>query len=207
MESTASLTLRKAQFFLAQARSADPNDRHAVATNLEAAIVFCRSVTFHLQSQFAHSPSFAEWYAVQQKHLSEQPISRFLLQQRNYVLKVGPASVTRIIDVSITESLMASTEFSVQVIRGHPWYRRSPKILMEDLVYSSRQKMRLWRERRRRSKQAQEVTQSSSAITRDALYFTDAQWKEIAALDLVEQQLAIFAEIVKQAEARFLAPS
>jgi len=94
MESTASLTLRKARLFLAQARAADPNDRDAIASNLEAAIVFCRSVTFHLQSQFAHSTGFVEWYAEQQHRLGEQPLSRFMLNQRNYVLKVGPANTT-----------------------------------------------------------------------------------------------------------------
>jgi hypothetical protein len=203
MESSASVTLRKAQFFLEQARRADPNDRDAIATNLEAAIVFCRSVTFHLQSQFAHSPGFAEWYAEQQKRLSEDHLSRFMLQQRNYVLKVGPASVERIIDVTITESVFASDEVSVQIIRGKPWYKRSPKILVEDFIYPFREKVRRWQQRRSRLKRARNSQQSSSTVTRDALFFTNSEWQKTPALDLVNQQLSTLGEIVAQAEARF----
>jgi hypothetical protein len=203
MESTASLTLRKARLFLAQARAAYPNDHHATASNLEAAIVFCRSVTFHLQSQFAHSPGFVDWYAEQQNRLREQPLTRFMLDQRNYVLKVGSLITTRNVDLSITESLVNRGEISVQIIRGQPWYRRSPKTLIADLLYPLRQNVRLWQERRRWRRQAKESAKSSAVITRDALYFTDPEWKGTPALDLVDQQLTILADIVKQAEARF----
>ena len=204
MESTASLTLRKALLFLAQARNADINEREVVATNLEAAIVFCRSVTFHLQSQFAHSPGFHDWYAEQQRLLGHSPISRFMLNQRNYVLKVGPTVVTRVINVSITESLTVHDDLTVQVTRGQPWYKRTLKILLDDLIYPLRQKVRIWLERRRRRMQAQIAAQPSEILTRDSLYFSEAPWNEIDAFDLVGQHLSALAEIVKQAEAHFL---
>jgi len=92
---------------------------------------------------------------------------------------------------------------SVQIIRGRPWYRRSPKILIADLLYPLRQNVRLWQERRRWRRQVKESAKSSTAVTRDALYFTDPEWKGTPALDLVDQQLIILADIVKQAEARF----
>ena len=205
MQSTASLTLAKARLFLEQARRADRNDHHAISTNLEAAIVFCRSVTFHLQSQFAHAPGFDAWYAEQQNILREQRLSRFLLEQRNYVLKVGPAIVNRIVGVSITESAMMHGEITVEVVRGKPWYRRSLKILFEDLVYPLRQRIRLWRERRRwRAAAKKKAAESAGIITTDELHFADAEWKELPAIQLIEQQLAVLANIVAEAEARFL---
>ncbi len=206
MESTASITLRKARFFLDQARAADPNDRHAIASNLEAAIVFCRSVTFHLQGQFAHSAGFADWYAEHQRRLGEQPLSRFMLKRRNYVLKVGPAIVTRIVDVSVAESLVMHGEVSVQIRRGQPWYRRSLKVLISDLLHPLRQSVRLWQERRRWRRQAKKSAKSSAVVTRDELRFTDPEWGGTPALDLVDQQLTILADIVKEAEARFEVP-
>jgi hypothetical protein len=53
LRSVAAGTLFKATFFLDAARLADPNDHAAVANNIEAVIVYARSVTFHLQSEFA----------------------------------------------------------------------------------------------------------------------------------------------------------
>jgi hypothetical protein len=203
MESTASLTLRKAQFFLSQARATDLNDRHAVASNLEAAIVFGRSVTFHLQSQFAHAAGFVEWYAEQQRVLREQPLSRFMLEQRNYVLKVGPATLIRLVDVGVAESLVMRGQVSVRITRGQPWYRRPLKLLINDLLYPLRQSVHLWQERRRWRRQAKKSATAPAVLTRDELYFTDPEWQNIRAFDLVERQLSALAEIVKQAEARF----
>lgn len=205
MQSSASLTIAKVRLFLEQARRADRSDYHAISTNLEGAIVFCRSVTFHMQSQFAHVPGFEAWYEEQQNILREQRLSRFLLNQRNYVLKVGPTIVNRTVGVSIIESLMVRGEITVEVIRGQPWYRRSPKILFEDLVYPLRQRIRLWGERRRWRATAKKKTAESARITNtDEFYFADAEWKEQPAIQLIEQQLAIFTNIVTEAEARFL---
>lgn len=141
MESVAGVTLEKARFFVDQAGQADPNDREAIANYLEAAIVFARSITFHLQSQFAHISGFGEWYAEQQKRLADDHLSRFMLHQRNYVLKVGPASLKRIVGVTFTESIMLSDEVSVRVVRGKPWYRRSPRILLLDAIFPLRERI------------------------------------------------------------------
>jgi hypothetical protein len=203
MESIASVTLRKSRFFLEQAIRADLNDRDAITTNLEAAIVFCRSVTFHLKSQFAHSPGFAEWYAQQEKRLRADRLSRFMLHQRNYVLKVGPASVKRNVDVTMMASLQLSAGLSVQVIRGKPWYKRSLKIILEDIFRPFRENWHHWH---RRLKRAQKPQQASNGVTRDTLFFTEGEWENAPALDLVKQQLSTLGEIVAQAEARFYAP-
>jgi hypothetical protein len=62
MDSIAAGTIKKARFFVDQASRTDPNDREAITNNVEAAIVFARSVTIHLQSEFAHVPGCHEWY-------------------------------------------------------------------------------------------------------------------------------------------------
>jgi hypothetical protein len=204
MESVATVTLTKARFFVDQAGRADPNDREAIANYLEAAIVFARSITFHLKSQFAHIPGFKEWYAEQQKRLADDRLSRFMLHQRNYVLMVGPASMKRMIGVSMTESVILSEKISVRVIRGKPWYRRSPKILLKDAIYPIQERIHRWRQRRAQIKAVQQSYRGSSSVVQDALLFTDAEWEDMPALELLKRQLATLEEIVMQAEEQFL---
>lgn len=69
MSTVAGKTLKKALHFVRQARATSPDDREALVANFEAAVVFCRSVTFHLQSQSAHSPCFVQWYETNQSKL------------------------------------------------------------------------------------------------------------------------------------------
>ena len=204
MECVAAVTLTKARFFAGQATRTDPNDTEAIANYLEAAVVFARSVTFHLQSQFAHIPGFDEWYAEQQKRLRSDPLSRFMLDKRNYVLKVGSVSVKRIIGVAIEETVVASAEMTVRIIRAKPWYRRSPKVLLEDALHPFRERVHRWRQRWTGVKASQHSRQGSTDVVQDALFFTDAEWEDTPALELLKRQLATLDEIVTQAAARFL---
>lgn len=205
MKSTASLTLSKAHTFLEQAQRADRNDYHAISTNIEAAIVFCRSVTLHLQKQFAHVAGFDTWYEKQREALRGQSLGRFLLDQRNYVLKVGPAVIHRIIGVSIAESVVARDELTVRIMRGQPWYRRSPRVLLGDLVYPLLQQIRIWRERRLWKIAAKKRLQPTTGImTSDDLHFDDEEWGALPASQVIEQQLTILAKLVSEAEANFL---
>ncbi len=41
-------------------------------------------------------------------------------------------------------------------------------------------------------------------ITTDELYFANVEWRDLPAIHLIEQQLAVLANIVAEAEARFL---
>jgi len=85
MKSVARATIAKARFFLDRADEAGVNGRDAFCNYLKAAIVFARSVTFHLQKEFANRPGFSEWYAEYQKSLKQNQLGRFLLEQRNYL--------------------------------------------------------------------------------------------------------------------------
>ncbi len=97
----AQTTLTKARFFALKARETPPLQRADFAAYLEAAIVFSRSVTFHLQKELSAKPEFANWYSEHQTKLAASPIARYLLEQRNYVLKEGPAKTRRVISVSV----------------------------------------------------------------------------------------------------------
>ena len=70
MTSIARETLQKARLFLKQTEDQTERDHKAAATMLEAVVVFTRSVTFHLQKEFASSPGFKEWYEEVRKQLA-----------------------------------------------------------------------------------------------------------------------------------------
>ena len=202
MSTIAGGTLKKALLFVRQARNTSPNDIEALVANFEAAVVFCRSVTFHLQSQFAHSPGFLQWYETKQEHMRRDPLSRFMLEQRNYVLKVGPASIRRVIDVSIVASVLVTATISARVIRGQPWYRRSPRILINDLISPLREIASRRRSRAAARTAARSVPLSGAEGTHD-LYFQQAEWARSPALDLLEKQLHMLSAVVEEAAGNF----
>ena len=206
MECLATVTLKRARFFVDQATRTDPSDTKPIVNSVEAAIVFARSVTFHLQRQFAHTPGFKEWYAEQQKRLSNDPLSRFMLRQRNYLLKVGPVSVKRIIGMTITEEMVPpSDDIRVGIAPGKPWYRRSPKVLLEDAINPFRDRVHRWRKTRPGTRVSQDSSGGSTSVVQDALFFTDAEWEDTPALELLNRQLATPEEIVRVAAARLSA--
>ena len=141
-------TLKKARLFLAQAAAAWPEDREAFRTNLEAAIVFGRSVTFHIQKEYAHREGFMEWYGPHRTRMDADPVSRYFNEQRSFILKEGPLAIRHTISISYNVDVVVTDRFDVRVIRGQPWYRRSPKVWWEDVREMVMRPIRRHRERR-----------------------------------------------------------
>lgn len=202
MPLVASTTLKKARFFLDHARASSA-DRDSQTSFLEAAVVFSRSVTFHLQKELSGNSAFAVWYEHQQKRLKGIPVSRYLMEQRNYVLKEGPLPTRRTIVVVLTEAIAISSSFSARVIRASPWYRRSPAILWQDAM----RPLREWHRRRTalRAKNTSALQERKDAGTvRYLLHFDEPEWAQTTAIDLISQHLDILSEVVSEAERRFM---
>jgi len=205
MTSVARSTIAKARFFLDRADEAGANERVAFCNCLEAAIVFARSVTFHLQKEFANHLGFDTWYAVHQKSLTQNRLGRFLLEQRNYLLKEGPIATHRVIEMTVTASVHASCSATITVIRGAPWYRRSLRILWEDATSPLRERLHSFRAKRSQAKARKLLEESSSPDnTRDHIYFSNDEWKSDPAIELVRRLLVELEVIVLQAEQKFL---
>lgn len=204
MTSVARSTIAKARFFLDRADEAGGEDRFAFGNFLEAAIVFARSVTFHLQKEFAHQPEFKTWYEEHQKSLGQNKLARFLLEQRNYLLKQGPITTHRIIEMSMTESVHMSCSVTIKVIRGAPWYRRSPRILWDDATHPLREWFRSFRTKRDQAKARKLIEQNRTPDTiRDHIYFSNDEWKSEPAIELVRRLLIELETVVSQAEQKF----
>lgn len=137
--------LEQAHFFKTRAlESISLQHREAFLNFFEAAIVFARSVTLFLQKEYRHTSDFNSWYSIKQELIREDPICKFFLNKRNYLLKEGSAGVYRLVPLTAKAKIGFSGFAELSVIRGQPWHRRSLKILWEDLRTTITKPIRRW---------------------------------------------------------------
>lgn len=199
MGSVARNTLYGAQYFVANAIAAGGGDLTVFGYNVEAAIVFGRSVTFHLQKEFADCPDFPAWYTDWQTKLNADPICRYFLTKRNYVLKEGPAQLARSVTIFIDAGLTMHAELRHTRISVGPWCHRFYQWFLEIL------------RRVRRSKEKKQIAaKAKSAIDRPAptraevrVEFQDSPVPNRQAIDLLKYYLDMLDEVVTEAEGRW----
>lgn len=206
MPSTARGTLDAAHFFVAKAAEVQRADTNALRHYLEAAIVFARSVTFHIQSEFRGREGFDSWYSVWQERLRQDPVAQFVLDKRNLVLKVGRVGLTHEVSLHMGDIIFASEFAVLRVVRGTPWYRRSLRILWQDAIRPWRERLarhRAKRARKRRQQTRKEQRQASAAVSDYRVRFVDAPIADCSATELLTRNLHMLEELVADAEARF----
>jgi hypothetical protein len=203
-KSIAAQTVGRASFFLDHAEACASSDRRAFEHFLEAAIVYARSVTFHLQKQFSNDAGFDDWYRGRQEEMGRDPLNRFLLEKRNYILKEGPVSIRSTISVTISETIVASDFLEVQVIRGKSWYKRSLQILFEDLRAPLLQKYLKWKHEREVARRRKTLDAQQQSEISELLHFEEPEWSSRPATDLVREYIRNLTVIVNEAEMRFL---
>lgn len=195
--------LEQARFFIGKASETMTADRRAFVNLIEAAIVFARSVTFCLQSEYRDTTEFKDWYLEKQEEMKKDPLFSFFRDRRNYILKEGSAGVHKGISLNITEHAGISEFFEIKVTRGRPWYRRSPKILWEDLRAAIKRPIRRWIwtwKNRRQHKKSQKETQVEAS---EGFYFDDPMWKDRKVCDLLQEYVNKLDWIVSEAEIKF----
>lgn len=203
-KSVASQTLGRANFFLDHAEKYAFVDRQAFGYFLEAAIVYGRSVTFHLQKEFSGHSLFDDWYRQKQEEMRKDPLFQFFLEKRNFILKEGPVPVTKTIAVNISATVPISSFLEMRVIRGRPWYKRGLKTLSEDLRVPLLKKYQRWKYERELSRQRYKRNEQKHSEVREILHFEEPEWRNRPAMDLVREYLQKLATVVNDAEMRFL---
>ena len=174
--STARTTLTKARFFLAQAEQVGPSQREAFEAYLEAAIVFGRSVTFHIQKEYAHRPEFRPWYSHCQEMMGSDRMFGFFQGTRNFILKEGPAETRQVTTLSAS--------LSACVVAGEP---SAPPTVPPDV------------------KIVPEDPDSRVTRTYN-LHFDDPAWIDKPALEQLRKYLDKLEIIVNEAEAQYCGP-
>lgn len=209
MGTTARKTLHKVHRFLDHAGQLEVNEAELYADLVEASIVFARSITFHLQKEFAHSPGFDEWWTEKRIILSEDKLSSFFLELRNVILKEGPPTMVRHIRaVDAVALAVAESNVHLKIVRAEPWWRRSIKITIADSRHVVTQFMR---ERFQAfCRQLKPYIKSDSPPTGSVTvsqhwYFDHRDWKDQGATDLLREYLTRLEPLIQEAERRFTA--
>jgi hypothetical protein len=190
------------RFFLRKAEEAGFSNRDAFRYFIEASIVAGRSVTLLLQKQYHGVPGFQEWYTSIQDRLRADPLARFLLEKRNFVLKEGTVSVRKVINVTLHEVVEVNEAFGIKVIRGS-WKSRL-KHLPSDLIYPLREK---WSELKRRYQHSRRRHEQQPAEISEAYFFQESEWSTTSATQLLKRQLDSLESIVNVCVERFGEPS
>lgn len=205
-DSIARRTLERARFFLERAESSEQRDRRALEYYLEAAIVFGRSVTFHLQKEFRHRTGFETWYAEKRSQMAGDPLFEFFKDKRNYVLKEGPIPVRKTVAVEITASIALSGFVEARVRRAKPWYRRSRKLWWEDIRAAIVRPLRRWCYQRQLSKKRRHSQEPVHAQVQERLHFEEPEWQDQAACDMLREYLLKLENVIREAELHFIEP-
>ena len=209
-DSMARRTLETARFYLSQAETVGLDNRAVFLRHLETAIIYARSVTFHLQTEHDAVPGFKRWWTQQQEALGQDRRAKFFLESRNFVLKEGSLPVRQDTELTVGSGLLVLSGTTVRLVHSARWYKRSPKIIWRDIRHAVLGPLRRWRDRRaeeRRIREAKEreARESGATITHE-LYFRDQEWSATPALTLLSRHLDTLQAIVATAETQFGTP-
>lgn len=204
MQSIAQGTIAKARILLNQARVA-VLEWPVFEANFEAAIVLARSVTFHVQKEYAHAPGFEAWWSDQQAALAGNPLARFFLETRNYILKEGPPALMMLATVQLEGGIMPTGTVSVRAIRSQPEEGGESAAEPADEIEPAADKSspphkRSQREVLHELTQMQEVPGTASAYYQ----FFDTQWGAQDATQLLSEYLDVLERVAIAAEDRFV---
>lgn len=191
-------TLERAWFFLRQAENRLETNRHECQHFVEAAIVFARSVTLHLQKELRTESWFEEWYGGVREELNRNEIARYMLTSRNIILKEGPIPVRRHISVSIADALAVSATVTGGVLSG-PRHKRTLHTIFRDAIRKGKSRLRgLQRKLWRRTRPIRGGPTPTTVSYR--LYFDDSVGQERSAFDVLEEYLETLEVVVQAAE-------
>jgi len=203
-KSIASHTLGRANFFLNCAEACERVDRSSFEYFFEAAIIYGRSVTFHLQKEFSKKKGFEDWYNKKQDEMREDELFKFIIDKRNYILKQGPIVIKNTIMLGLSENIIMSDFMEVHIIRGAPWHERGVKVIIEDLSAFFRDKYNKWKYERELSRRRKLRSNLKTSEIRELYHFEEEAWCDRAATELVKVYLRKIECLVKEAESLFL---
>lgn len=207
MVSSARDTLNAARRFLRQAGTYGVEDPEGFAHNVNAAIVFGRSVTWHIQKDYKHDGGFDEWYAGERKVLTQEPLCRFFHESRRIISHQKLTATRRRYSLLLEDGIILMEGHDAEMFIVRPWNRRSFREHWEGVLRRVRKPLTACRIRLHRQIRATKE-RWTRWTRRDVggsvnLFFDDPAWNETPAFDLVAQYLDILEGVVSRAEKRF----
>jgi hypothetical protein len=188
-------TLRKARFFLEQARTAEnnfssSNDQVAFSANVEAAIVNARSALDHLRNEMQRDKKitgYREWHKTEWTRLTGcSPVFSCFVDRRNFIVHQGPARTARNlrIESDISIHITESAHITVFKADGTIEHRQSPEPV----------------ERAKQQQKNEDVKTKTSQM----YFFADPNWDTKSAIDYISDFIDECERFVLDAERHFL---
>jgi len=202
--STADRTLERARIFFRLSRSLINENREASAALLEAAIIYGRGVLFHLLREFRGQPGYEDWRKDFLKELRDDDICEFFRDTRNYAAHEEPVRMGRALFLVVNEMVMTvDVQATLTVKRGRPWYRRPPRILLEDLLLPFKKHLLPMLRRKLVKPAPPRAIEMQPSRAHAEWRFEHESWGSSDAADLVGGYLDFLEPKVRDAERRF----
>jgi hypothetical protein len=187
----------------------------AYTANLEAAIIFGDAVWDHLRAEFARVPKYDAWKEIRYEGLRKQPLFLFIseggkqgqsknkIALRQFLMHIGGNRLT--LSVALDVLLTASGKLSVRmvVLRGQPWYRRSPRVLWDDAVRPIREWLSNLRQEFATRRSSPTPQEQRTANVEHTFYFDDPNRNTQPAREVVRQYLELMEREVDEVEKNF----
>lgn len=193
--------LNKAHFFSDKAVAVETQDRTQFIYFLETAIVWARSVTFLLQKQCRSTPGFKDWYEGQQSALGADPLAKFFVNQRNFVLKQRSVSVRKVVTLKAHIAVGVRVTATAKVTRGS--WKSKLRYLHQDSLANVEQRIGKIRRRLRRTKPKKPKREPALGAAADRIYFIEEPWNKEPAIVLLNRYLDLLELLVDKAAKQF----
>lgn len=214
---SAHLPLERARFFLGKASAMTDVDRQALDHYLTAAVVFGRSAFHYLEkaNELTADKTYRTWFGAMTWRIKRDPLIEHFRDIRNTEIHAHRVPIARHVSFTASAVLRTSAHAEMRVIRGKPWYRRSPRIWWQDVRAALLRPLKRWRYRlgvwawRQRAKLEARVEavrarfQRPAKVTVAEFFFEDPEGQNRPAVVLVDAYLSRWDAIVSEAEAKF----
>jgi hypothetical protein len=188
----AKIALRKARYFLKQAKDIEANpgilaERLPFTANLEAAIVYARSSLHHLKNELApthKNKGYKRWHEEKQKALEgSNLIFEYLVQRRNVIIHQEPLKTNAKVSIEMDMSISASMFAEVTITRADGTIERDNFV---PLAPRTEKKI------------------SPPGSSSQAFFFSDHEWRAKPAVDYVHEFIDACENFISEAERKFL---
>jgi hypothetical protein len=164
--------------------------------------------------EFARVPKYDAWKEIRYEGLRKRPLFLFISEGgkqgqtknkiglRQFLMHIGGNRLTLSVALSVLLTMSGKVSVRTVVIRGQPWYRRSPRILWGDAVRPIRE----WLGKVRQefaARSARAPAKEGTTNVEHTFYFDDPNWNTQPAREIVRQYLDLMEREVDEAEKKF----
>lgn len=192
-------------------------DRAELDHYLTAAVVFGRSAFHYLEkaAEMSTDRPYRQWFAARALAVKADVLLEHFRDIRNTEIHARRVPLSRHVNLNVNAVLRISVYGEGRVIRGQPWYRRTPRIWWQDTSTTVLRPLRRWRYqfgewllRRRAALEARMDRvrarfRKPARVTVMEFFFEDPEGLNRPAVTMIDAYLSRWEGIVNEAESKF----